>query len=89
MKKDAKKYIGNGEITEAQGYNFVQKGIELVKYHVDYHANFQRMGADAHDFGSLLSVRMPPGSKPVIVIGQDEAIFSRQTNERCMDEILL
>jgi len=77
LETDAQKYIDDGEISETHGYNYVQNGIEFVEYHVDHHVDFQKMGADAHAFGGLLSVRMPPGSKPVIVVGQDEAIFKQ------------
>ena len=75
--EEAEKMIADGEIGEAQGLRFERDGKWYIEYHVDHHPTFQHLGAEKHQFGGLLSVRMPEGVLPVIVLGQDEAIFKQ------------
>jgi hypothetical protein len=67
----------NGSITTNSGFNYVtDDGIDMVEYHVDASYEFdQRL--HLLPFGGNLSVRKPIGSKTVIFVGQDEAIFKQ------------
>ena len=50
---------------------------EWVEFHVDDH-NFEDCAVK--DYGGNLSVRMPAGRKPVIILGQDESIFNQNSH---------
>ena len=52
-------------------------GKEMVEFHVDSHEDFHALGAEQHEFGGRLSHRIPDGANPVIIFGQDEAIFKQ------------
>ena len=67
----------NGSITTNSGFNYVaDNGIDMVEYHVNATYEFdQRL--HLLPFGGNLSVRKPIGSKMVIFVGQDEAIFKQ------------
>ena len=69
--------IADGEIGEGQGYKYKKDGQTYVECHVDIHPELARLGAELHMFGGLLSVRKPPGTLPIIIFGQDEAIFKQ------------
>ena len=73
--QEAKKMVEDGKIGAKQGYHFEITGKKIVEYHVDDHPEFQERGAKLHRFGGLLSVWMPEGVLPIMVIGKDEAIF--------------
>ena len=75
--EEAKVFIEKGEIGEGQGHRFTCNGEERIEYHVDDHPTFLELGAAAHRFGGLLSVRMPPNVLPIMLFGQDEAIFKQ------------
>jgi hypothetical protein len=64
--------IGNGH-----HYTDLQTNIEMVELHVDSHPSFHAKMNETTQFGSQLSVRMPPNTKPVICFGQDECIFKQ------------
>ena len=67
----------NGSITTNSGFKYVaDDGIDMVEYHVDASYKFdQRL--QYLPFGGNLSVRKPIGSKTVIFVGQDKAIFKQ------------
>jgi len=60
------------------GCEYVNKetDVEMVEYHVDTIPEFQTRMENVK-FGGNLSVRIPPGVKPIIIIGQDEVIFKQ------------
>ena len=64
----------------AKGYSYRSAdGIEMVEFHVDDH-DFLHDLAEEMGYGLMggnLSVRMPPGSKPLMVFGQDECVFNQ------------
>ena len=75
------KMVSEGELEEGQGHRYVDaNGQQLVEFHVDDHESFIKRGAELHAFGGNLSVRKPDGAKPVILLGQDEAIFKQFTS---------
>ena len=60
------------------GYEHTDKesNEEMVEYHVDTIPLFQERMENVK-FGGNLSVRIEPGVRPLIIIGQDEAIFKQ------------
>jgi len=62
------------------GYQFIDPntGIVMLEFHVDDHRCLQ-MYASEHcgEFGEKVSVKRPPNSRPVIIFGQDESVFSQ------------
>ena len=65
-----------------------EDGKEMVEIHVDhlytYDNDCNKDLPSLKPFGGNLSVRLPKGEKPRIVLGQDEAIYrSSQQNESC------
>ena len=71
-----KEMIQNNEITSESGYRYEKDGQTLYEYHVDDHPSFQ-LACNNLEFGGNLSVRFPEGKKPVIILGQDEAIMKQ------------
>ena len=54
--------------------------VDMVEYHVDTLPAFQDIidaSGEKGKYGGWLSVRMQPGERPVICLGQDEAIFKQ------------
>ena len=54
------------------GFKFVENGNTFYEFHVDDYHSFQNL-----QFGAYLSKRKKLRDKPVIMIGQDEAIFKQ------------
>ncbi len=49
----------------------------MIEFHVDDHPSLQDLANKKYPvLGGGMSVRAPPGAKPIIVLGQDEAVFS-------------
>ena len=71
------KMVSEGKIYKDLGYHYFQIIKEYVKFHVDDHIDFQSQ-CDHLPYGGNLSVRKDPQSKPIIILGQDEAIFTKQ-----------
>ena len=65
--------------TPYEYYN--DEGEKFVEFHIDDNPKFanwtQWPDEDSKQFGGCLSVRMPEGSKPLIIFGQDECIFKQ------------
>ena len=55
-----------------------ENGRETVyfEFHVDNHTRLQKIANDKYTFGGTVSIRKEAGVKPVIIFGQDEAIFN-------------
>jgi hypothetical protein len=59
------------------GYIYVNDdGIDMIEYHIDVSYHFEDKLAGC-PFGGNLSIRKPIAAKPVIYVGQDEAIFKQ------------
>ena len=58
-----------------------EAGQKFYEFHVDDNLNFSTWRSwpdeDSKRFGGCLSVRMPIGTKPIIIFGQDECIFKQ------------
>ncbi len=67
--------IDAGEIAESKGFHFKIDGIPYIKYHVNDNPSFLDLGSKAHVFGGNLSVPMPRGLLPILLFGQDKALF--------------
>ena len=65
-----------GEIDEHLGYKYKLNDKQMYKFHVGDHVSFQAK-CDFLPYGGYLSVRMPPGSKKIMLFGQDEVIFKQ------------
>ena len=77
---EANELIDAGKVLPKDGYCYMDSnGIDKVEFHVDSAELFhQRMNNNSHfPFGGNLSVRMPPGTKLLIIFGQDECIFKQ------------
>ena len=72
-------YELNKELKREDGYKYSHEdGSTWYEYHVDDHTDFEsRMNEGYHPFGGNLSVRKPPDSKPLMILGQDEVIFKQ------------
>ena len=67
----------NGSITRNCGFNYVpDNGVDMVEYHGDASNEFEER-LQLLSFGGNLNVRKPTGSKTVILLGQDKAIFKQ------------
>ena len=75
-KEEKDKLVSQGEIDASVGYHYTQNGIEMVEFHVDDHILFQSK-CDVLPYGGNLSVRKPPNTKPLMLLGQDECIFKQ------------
>jgi hypothetical protein len=65
-----------GQLSELSGFKYDKGGSTLVELHVDDHYIFQDE-CNNLPYGGHLSVRKPPTSRPLILIGQDESIFKQ------------
>ena len=76
-KVDSKLLESNGDIAENCGFYYnTDDGVEMVEYHVDASYKFQDKIDELPFGGNLLSVtRKNLESRPVMFIGQDEAIY--------------
>lgn len=64
---------------EVDGYKYQdEQGNDMVEFHVDSSEEFHAMCKDVQ-FGGYLSVRKPPGERPIFFFGQDECIFKQYT----------
>ncbi len=63
------------------GFEFAYPNLDstpMPKFHVDDHNCFQEYATEfCPEFGGNLSVCSPPNSRPLIIFGQDESIFSQ------------
>jgi hypothetical protein len=79
-------FESNGKVKLLSGYRYNNEdtGIPMVEFHVDCAEEFQNEMNLETVFGGRLSVRMEAGVRPLIKIGQDEAIqkqYSFNTKE--------
>lgn len=60
-----------------RGYRYVnnQNGIAMIEFHVDDHEFFLNQANQHTEYGGWLSIRMPEGTRPLIIWGQDECVF--------------
>ena len=65
-----------GKIEGDLGYKYKQNGVIMYEYHVDDHRDFQEK-CNHLPYGGNLSVRKPSNQKPLMILGQDEAIFKQ------------
>jgi hypothetical protein len=66
-----------GHVPTNCGYNYADDdGTDMVDYHVDSSFKFHHRLSTLR-FGGNPSIRKPIGSKAVIDVGQDEAIFKQ------------
>jgi hypothetical protein len=77
--KDKHPEINVDEYVELMVFEFKNKnGEEYIEAHIDMIANYDDMDdvyLQNSPFGGNLSVRKPPHVKPLVVFGQDEAIY--------------
>ena len=59
------------------GHEYSKDGCTYYEFHVDSHQHFQDKCNTETEFGGYLSVRKPPNSKPIIMIGQDECTYKQ------------
>ncbi|KAI2499926.1 hypothetical protein MHU86_14547 [Fragilaria crotonensis] len=73
------KRIANNLASQGYAYQDPNTGDEMVEFHVDdyefLHSVANEMGFGA--FGGNLSVRKQPGTKPLMIFGQDESVFNQ------------
>ena len=60
-----------GKLDENVGYHYKQSGVEMVEFHV-----FQSR-CDSLPYGGNLSVRKPPNTKPLMILGKNKCIFKQ------------
>lgn len=75
--EDLVKLYEDGQLNRNQGYRFERGGEEWIEFHVDDHKSFFDWGNENCKYGGELSVRFPEGQKPLIRLGQDEAIWKQ------------
>ena len=66
----------------ATGYKFTdpQTGANMVELHVDDHASVQTLANMLHGaFGGTTSIRIPVGTRAILIFGQDEAVYSQHS----------
>ena len=69
--------IRDGKLAADIGYHYTQNGEQFVELHVDDHTEFQEK-AKSCLYGGKLSVRFDSKTqKPLMILGQDEAIFKQ------------
>jgi hypothetical protein len=86
-KETVEKWKSENKISEddaGRGYTYREQhsgvpGIEMVEFHVD---DYDILDSIAEEmgfgiFGGNLSVRKPPGVKPIMIFGQDESVFNQ------------
>ena len=57
-------------------YSYKSRIIKMREYHIDTHPILFRY-AQRKDMGGDHSVRMPKGSRPILLIGQDESVYKQ------------
>ena len=66
-----------GKVFSGEGYEYVDENNKpFIEFHIDDHPSFCEY-KDVHPFGGNLSIRKPAESKPLIIFGQDEAIYKQ------------
>jgi hypothetical protein len=81
MKKEEDEHqeINVDKYVESMVYEYKnEKGEEYVEVHIDMVSNYNNTDDEYLQdlpFGGNLSVRKPPHLKPLIIFGQDEAIY--------------
>ena len=61
-----------------EGFIYLNEETEMNEFHVDDHEEMQKVADGKHpEFGGSISVRARLGEKPIIIFGQDEAIFNQ------------
>jgi hypothetical protein len=74
---ESKELESIGHVPTNCGYNYVNDdGTDMIEYHVNSSYRFQKI-LSTFRFGGNLSIRKPIGSKVVMCVGQDEAIFKK------------
>lgn len=74
------KRIPNGVDNQAGfAYRDESSGREMIEFHVDDYNFLHDVAVEMGfgKFGGNLSVRMPPGVKPLMIFGQDETVFNQ------------
>ena len=74
--EEQQQMIEEGKLNPDLGYQYEKNGKQYVEHHVDDHIDFQSKCANL-PFGGNLSVRKKPFDKPIMIIGQDKAIFKQ------------
>eukprot|EP00956_Cyclotella_meneghiniana_P017698 scaffold29054_cov36-Cyclotella_meneghiniana.AAC.1 len=61
------------------GYEYeTDDGITMIEFHVDDHSELQKLAEEKYPgVGGCVSVRSDPSAKPIIMFGQDEAIYNQ------------
>ena len=79
QEEEVNELISDGiELKKEHAHKFEKHGLTFFEFHVDDCDYLQsRCNNDDTPFGGHLSVRMPPGTKPLIKFGQDECIFKQ------------
>ena len=63
---------------EIEGYEYRdENGNDKTEFHVDSCAYLFEYGNKEYQFGGNLSVRMPKGKNPLMIVGQDECTFAQ------------
>ena len=66
-----------GKVFSWEGYQYNdQNNKPFIEFHIDNHPSLSTL-AEIHPFGGNLSVCKPSNSKPLIILGQDEAIYKQ------------
>ena len=75
----AKKLEEEGDIAVGSGYYYTDTVTKekMVEFHVDASDKLLLLGNIDGDFGGNLSVRFPPGCKPLVSFGHDESIYKQ------------
>ena len=72
-----KEMCREGKVFSDKGYEYIDENNKpFIKFHIIDHPSFSE-DIDTHKFGGNLSVHKPLGSKPLIILGQDEAIYKQ------------
>jgi hypothetical protein len=77
--EEAETLESQNKIPEGSGYHYTcpLTGQRMVEFHVDTSEALLKLAKISNSFGGNLSVRFPPGMKPLIIFGQDECIFKQ------------
>ena len=84
-KLDVQSLIDDQTINLLESHHYVDSvGKDMFEFHVDTAKELSQFirGKNAKRMGGNMSVRKPVGSKPVIMVGQDEAIFHQNALRR-------
>ena len=67
----------NPPLPKSVSHNYTTlEGVRMREYHVDMHKTFYKYVSDDNkQYGGDLSVRLPVGVRPVLMVGQDETTF--------------